>query len=79
MFNDHFTIYYDGNCFLCRTSMTLIAMADIMKRIRFVPYQNLNEMPSGCQLEQFKLEVHIDTDEGNACGFTPETPCELIK
>ncbi len=27
----------------------------------------------------FKLEVHIDTDEGNACGFTPETPCELIK
>ena len=27
----------------------------------------------------FKLEVHIDTDEGNACGFTQETPCELIK
>lgn len=27
----------------------------------------------------FKLEVHIDTDEGNACGFTQQTPCELIK
>ena len=27
----------------------------------------------------FKLEVHIDTDEGNACGFSPDTPCELIK
>ena len=27
----------------------------------------------------FKLEVHIDTDEGNACGFTQETPCELVK
>ena len=27
----------------------------------------------------FKLEVHIDTDEGNACGFTSETLCELIK
>ena len=27
----------------------------------------------------FKLEVHIDTDEGNACGFTPDTPCELVK
>jgi putative phosphotransacetylase len=27
----------------------------------------------------FKLEVHIDTDEGNACGFTQETPCELAK
>lgn len=27
----------------------------------------------------FKLEVHIDTDEGNACGFGPDTPCELIK
>ena len=27
----------------------------------------------------FKLEVHIDTDEGNACGFTHETPCELTK
>lgn len=27
----------------------------------------------------FKLEVHIDTDEGNACGLTSETFCELIK
>lgn len=26
-----------------------------------------------------KLEVHIDTDEGNACNLLPETPCELIK
>jgi len=22
----------------------------------------------------FKLEVHIDTDEGNACGLGPDTP-----
>lgn len=27
----------------------------------------------------FKLEVHIDTDEGNACNLQPETPCELIR
>jgi putative phosphotransacetylase len=27
----------------------------------------------------FKLEVHIDTDEGNACGYAPNVPCELIK
>lgn len=27
----------------------------------------------------FKLEVHIDTDEGNACNLRPETPCELLK
>ena len=26
----------------------------------------------------FKLEVHIDTDEGNACNLQPNTPCELI-
>jgi putative phosphotransacetylase len=26
----------------------------------------------------FKLEVHIDTDEGNACNLQPATPCELI-
>jgi len=25
----------------------------------------------------FKLEVHIDTDEGNACNLQPETACEL--
>jgi putative phosphotransacetylase len=24
-----------------------------------------------------KLEVHIDTDEGNACNLGPETPCEI--
>ncbi len=27
----------------------------------------------------FKLEVHIDTDEGNACNLQPHTPCELVK
>ena len=27
----------------------------------------------------FKLEVHIDTDEGNACNPQPETSCELIR
>ncbi len=26
----------------------------------------------------FKLEVHIDTDEGNACGLGPTTPCQLL-
>lgn len=26
----------------------------------------------------FKLEVHIDTDEGNACGLKPTTPVALI-
>lgn len=25
----------------------------------------------------FKLEVHIDTDEGNACNLQPDTPCKL--
>ncbi len=27
----------------------------------------------------FKLEVHVDTDEGNACGLGPNTFCELLK
>jgi putative phosphotransacetylase len=27
----------------------------------------------------FKLEVHIDTDEGNACNLQADTPCELTK
>jgi putative phosphotransacetylase len=43
--------------------------------------------PCGITLERmlvrvdksFKLEVHIDTDEGNACNLQPETPCELMK
>jgi len=26
-----------------------------------------------------KLEAHIDTDEGNACGLKKDSPCELIK
>ncbi len=29
--------------------------------------------------KSFKLEVHIDTDEGNACNLQPDTHCELIK
>jgi putative phosphotransacetylase len=27
----------------------------------------------------FKLEVHIDTDEGNACDLRADTPCELLR
>jgi putative phosphotransacetylase len=27
----------------------------------------------------FRLEVHIDTDEGNACGLQPDTPVELTR
>ena len=27
--------------------------------------------------ESYKLEAHIDTDEGNACHLQPDTPCEL--
>jgi putative phosphotransacetylase len=28
--------------------------------------------------ESFKLEVHIDTDEGNACFLGPDSPCQLL-
>jgi len=28
---------------------------------------------------EFKLEIHIDTDEGNACALQPDTPVELLK
>jgi putative phosphotransacetylase len=43
--------------------------------------------PCGVTLERmlvrvdpsFKLEVHIDTDEGNACNLQPNTSCELTK
>ena len=33
-----------------------------------------------CRVDKsFKQEVHIDTDEGNACNLQPDTPCELVK
>lgn len=33
-----------------------------------------------CRVDpSFKLEVHIDTDEGNACNLQPDTHCELTK
>lgn len=33
-----------------------------------------------CRVDKsFKLEVHIDTDEGNACNLQPNTPCELAR
>ena len=33
-----------------------------------------------CRVDKsFKLEVHIDTDEGNACNLQPDTSCELSK
>jgi putative phosphotransacetylase len=58
----------------------------------FYEVKNGNEMklriggPCGLVLDRllvrvdpsFKLEVHIDTDEGNACNLQPDTPVELI-
>ncbi len=33
-----------------------------------------------CRVDKsFKLEVHIDTDEGNAANLQPDTPCELTR
>ena len=33
-----------------------------------------------CRVDKsFKLEVHIDTDEGNACNVQPGTTCELVQ
>ena len=33
-----------------------------------------------CRVDKsFKLEVHIDTDEGNACNLQSDTACELLK
>ena len=33
-----------------------------------------------CRVDKsFKLEVHIDTDEGNACNLQSDTPCELTR
>ena len=33
-----------------------------------------------CRVDKsFKLEVHIDTDEGNACNLQPDTPVELCE
>jgi putative phosphotransacetylase len=33
-----------------------------------------------CRVDKsFKLEVHFDTDEGNACNLQPDTACELIR
>ena len=33
-----------------------------------------------CRVDKrFKLEAHLDTDEGNACNLQPDTPVELIK
>ena len=33
-----------------------------------------------CRVDpSFKLEAHIDTDEGNACHLQPNTACELFK
>jgi putative phosphotransacetylase len=33
-----------------------------------------------CRVDKsLKLEVHIDTDEGNACNLQAGTPCELVQ
>src|SRR3989454_117466 len=59
----------------------------------FYQVKNADEMklkiggPCGLTLDRmlvrvdksFKLEVHIDTDEGNACDLQADTPCELLK
>ena len=43
-------------------------------RIRYIDHHD-----PGAVAEHPWLEVHIDTDEGNAVDLKPDTPCELVK
>src|SRR6266481_5032105 len=88
----HKWLYQEGQ-FAAQETLTLIGpRSRVISNLRILgPCRSLNQVElaytGGIILEKmlvrvdksFKLEVHIDTDEGNACNLQPDTPCELAK
>jgi predicted DCC family thiol-disulfide oxidoreductase YuxK len=51
--------YYDGDCALCRRSVSILARLDVLKRMRWQAYQSLDAPPDGLTWADLDQQAYI--------------------
>ena len=56
--------YYDGNCGFCSGIVRCLSNLDIFGRVTWIPYQSLEEPPTGLTWEDLDSAVYLDRGQG---------------
>jgi predicted DCC family thiol-disulfide oxidoreductase YuxK len=63
------TFYYDGDCGFCTRTVKALAALDLRRRVRWVAFQSLDEMPGGLSDADLRREAFIQRGERLEGGF----------
>jgi predicted DCC family thiol-disulfide oxidoreductase YuxK len=63
------TFYYDGDCGFCTRVVRLMSSLDRRRRVRWVAFQSLEELPGGLTRADFQREAYIRRGEVLEGGF----------
>ena len=56
--------YYDGDCGFCNEVVRLLSRLDVFDRVAWVPYQSLEEPPTGLSWEDLESAVYLERGQG---------------
>ena len=56
--------YYDGNCGFCCGIVRRLSSLDILGRVAWIPYQSLEEPPTGLSWEDLESAVYLERGQG---------------
>ena len=62
------TFYYDGECGFCTASVSLLARADLLGKVRWTDFRGLPELPAGLTREQLDKAAYLQI------GIAPAFP-----
>lgn len=57
--------YYDGDCSFCSRVVQWLGSVDFRKKIRWVPFQSLEEPPPGLTWDDLDAAAYLDCGQGN--------------
>ncbi len=56
--------YYDGNCGFCTRVVRGLSRIDFFRRVQWIPFQSLEELPRGLSWEDLDRSAYLDTGRG---------------
>lgn len=65
--------YYDGECGFCTASIRMLALADLLGKVTWTPYQDLPYLPAGLTREQLDEAAYLEVVGLTLHGEAEET------
>ena len=62
------TVYYDGQCGLCRTAVAWMSRADWLHRVRWVAGETVARLPDGLTREMLDAAMYLEDRQGRLHG-----------